>query len=178
VNPFIKQLNKRLFEESDINEHLPLLFALATQCRTITEFGVWTGNSTIAFLAGQYYHPGFTMLYSYDVRDCSDVLRSMEGWPSWEFTKTDTSKPFTLPVCDMLFIDSLHTYDQVVAELEHATEVNKWIVMHDTVLFGKDGEGGGIGILTAIEQFLERNPKWRKVINYEHNNGMMILERR
>lgn len=159
-----------LKEYSDISEHLPTLKRLASKCSHITEFGVRTGNSTLALLAG--LRPT-DKLVSYDINDCSGVTDD----PRWTFKKADTSKLFLIDKTDMLFIDTLHDYAQVVDELQHALAVRKYIVFHDIVLFGSNDEstGKGPGIMMAILEFLRDNKSWVVQEVYPNNNGLLVL---
>lgn len=79
---------------------------------------------------------------------------------------------------DLLFIDTLHRYDQLKQELKlHGNKARKYIAFHDTDTFGKIGQGGGEGILKAINEFLNDNKNW-VVYKKEHgSNGMMILKK-
>lgn len=183
---FMHLLKERMAEDSDIAEHLPTLFTLAVDSQRIVEFGVRSGNSTVAFLAGHMARTlgagdTETHLYSYDFRppqrEIFTLMHDEAIRPFWSFEQADTSKLPQISECDLLFIDTLHTEEQVRAELTHWQSVNRWIVLHDTVLFGTEGEAGGGGILRAIHEFL-RNPYWRIFREYRHNNGLMILERR
>ncbi len=50
----VLQLHRQACETpSDINEHLPTLYALAKECRHLTEFGTRTGATTTALLYAQ-----------------------------------------------------------------------------------------------------------------------------
>lgn len=154
---------------------------LALQCRSIVEFGVRCGNSTCTFLAGQERIPAPTCLYSYDIKPCelrgSDQLVPLDHHTIWIFNQVNTTELKEIPHCEMLFIDTLHTYDQVVAEIRHARSVSRWIVLHDTTFYGEKGERGEQGIRPAIAQFLTRNTEWGVLREYKNNYGMMILER-
>jgi cephalosporin hydroxylase len=182
VNRFMKPYLDRIFHAGDINEHLPVLFTLALQCDTIVEFGVRGGDSTMAFLAGLNVQARKTHLYSYDIAECLGCRQTgvylTNDNSVWKFTQTDTSKLSEIPPCDLLFVDTLHTYNQVVAELEMAKFAKKWIVFHDTVLFGEHGERGQQGIRPAINTFLARNPEWSYLYEYRHNNGLLIIQKK
>lgn len=157
---------------SDINELMPVLYEYAAKAEVVVEFGVRSGNSTAAFLAGVENSQGFVYSYDIDRPKCSFE----SGW--WEFTQADTSKLDAIPECDLFFIDTLHTCDQVEAELKHARWCKKWIMLHDTVLFGDKGEKSQLGITHAIYQFLRDNhDTWKIRQHYHHNNGLLILER-
>jgi hypothetical protein len=176
-NPYFKAL----FQQGDINEHLPVLFSLGLQCQTIVEFGVRGGSSTTALLTALKMQSRQTSMYSYDILECPGPIAALKPLCDdntiWSFIRADTSQLKTIPECDLLFIDTLHTHDQVTLELRHGNAARRWIVIHDTVLFGVNGEQGQPGIRIAIDTFRHRNPDWRIRYEYKHNNGLLILER-
>lgn len=163
----------RMRTPSDITDHLCTLRLLATRCTHIVEFGVRTGNSTVAFLAGL---PSDGKLVSFDINPPSFALPTDMGG-KWAFMQANTALLPLIEETDLLFIDTLHTHDQVVAELKHGNQARKWIVLHDTVLFGNRGENGQPGISTAITDFLMQNPHWQIFADCLHNNGLLVLER-
>jgi len=62
--------------------------------------------------------------------------------------------------CDLLFIDTRHTADQLTWELQrHAGKVRQRIVLHDTQILGERGEDGGPGLLVALRAFLREFPE-------------------
>lgn len=189
---------------ADIIEHLPLLHYLATQCTHITEFGVRTGNSTVAFLAGlaaspttglraegaflsnfksdedaaRFYAAHTGVLQSYDINPPSiHIVAGSAEWAQWHFTQADTGQLPDIAPTDLLFIDTLHTAAQVEAELRHAARVGRFLVFHDTVLFGEHGEIGQPGIMPAIEAFRRAHPEWREFCHMRNCNGLLVLER-
>jgi hypothetical protein len=109
-----------------------------------------------------------------------------------EMVKTDTSFEFrvanTLDLeieeTDLLFIDTLHNYNQLSGELKlHGNKSRKYIIMHDTTLFEWIGESYNgkvdeVGLWPAIAEFLEQNPHWDILERYENNNGLTILKRK
>ena len=89
----------------------------------------------------------------------------------------------TIAETDMLFIDTLHTRAQLLAELtKHAPQVRKTIIMHDTTTFGKVDEKTGEpgGLISAIMEFLAspNGATWCISEIHENNNGLTILERK
>lgn len=165
---------------NDIMGHMAVLALLASQCKSIAEFGVRTGNSTTAFLFGLSQNDGGE-LHSYDINQPQIDYNPHQQAPTvrWNFTKTDTSSlDLQVPDVDLLFIDTLHTYKQVKAELMHAKAVQKWIVLHDTELNKLRGEMNGGGIWQAVEEFLQENPRWKVGVHFRHNNGLTILTKR
>jgi hypothetical protein len=159
---------QRLNQDSDIVDHLPLLKSLANGKRII-EFGVREGNSTIAFLAGK---PKW--LKSYDV----NPFKYYESLKVANFTFTQKSDLEIEPEeCDVLFIDTVHNYEQIRAELELHGSYAKEIVIHDTTLFGKVGEDGKEGINKAIEEWLAKNFGYKCTYCVDNCCGLTILER-
>jgi len=159
----------------NVGEHCPTLRLLAMECRHVVEFGVNGGVSTTALLAGQP-----DRLTSYDVRVCPSVepLRAVAGHTQFEFVQAD-SLTIGIAPCDLLMIDSHHTFVQLSAELErHCHQVNFWIVLHDTVTFGDTGEDGGRGLGAAIGEFLARHHEWTLAVEYRNSHGLTILRRR
>ena len=167
---FEQSFQERIARPSDISEHLATLRVLARTCSHITEFGVRSGNSTVAFLAG--LHSG-GRLVSYD---CNPAPFSAE--PAWLFHQARTDELTEIEETDLLFFDTLHTYAQLRAELRQGNRARQWLVFHDTVTFGTVGEDGGQGLIPAILEFLADNPHWRIFAQCQHNNGLLIMERR
>jgi hypothetical protein len=160
-----------LREDSDIVAHLPKLMELASQCRKpICELGVRTGRSTTALLRGAK-----VPVHSWDIDPCRAAREKLEPLAEgrWHFTQGD-SLGARLPECDMLFIDTEHTYLQLRAELYlHHARVNKYIAMHDTWMweFPQYSEG----MRRAIDEFQEDFPHW--ITGYENKecNGLTVL---
>ena len=163
---------------TDINEHLPMLYFLAQQCDHVTEFGVRTGASTLAFLHGLQGRPA--TLRSYDINDQYGVQDSLTRWTrvEWTFSICSTLSITRIEPTDLLFVDTLHNYDQVRQELAlHGDAARRWIVFHDTETFGVTGDDGGRGINLAIDEWLEAKPEWRIVYRTHRNNGLTVIER-
>lgn len=161
---------------SDINEHLPLLYSLSQECTSVVEMGVRTGMSTRAFMLAP------VKLRSYDIELNHDVMKlfnhAKQLGKDVEYIKADTLN-LEIEECDMLFIDTLHTYHQLSQELKiHGNKAKKYLVFHDTWFFGARGEHGDVGLLAAIIQFMIDNPQWKFKIHRINNNGLTVLERK
>lgn len=171
---------------SDINEHLPLLREYASKCRRVTEFGMRTGNSTVAFLAAQP-----KTLISWDLDPWSIIsqrtadLMYVRGETNFQPRVGNT---LTIPVIeetDLLFIDTLHTGRQLLDELKRHADpvlgtVKKYLIFHDTITFGDVGEDGKEPGLRAAIRFYQRChafPLWELVEDRKNNNGLVILQR-
>jgi hypothetical protein len=123
---------------SDIRDHLPRLRREARG--SVLELGVRDGNSTVALLAGLEELGG--TLWSVDVTaECGDVF---PGHPQWRFVVADSRDTSTvlaagLPAeLDVLFVDTIHTYEQVRRELDawgDRVRLGGSILFHDTDSF-------------------------------------------
>lgn len=160
---------------TDIHEHLPRLAELASECDVIVELGVGWAQSTRGFLR-------------HDIELHSYEYQPLPGVPEFFQQCKDAGRRVTLhvadtreveiPECDMLFVDSLHIYEQVQKELElHAHKARKYIGFHDTTTYAVAGEFGGRGIWPAIEEFMETHPEWQMIERRVNCNGLTILKR-
>ncbi len=160
---------------SDINEHCERLRELACECDHVTDFGMRPAVSTVALLAGQ---PGKVVSYNPWRYPEATVLESVVGRDAFEFKHGD-SLSVEIDPTDLLFIDTKHTAIHLAQELEkHSARVKRWIVLHDTVIFGERGEDGGPGLLHAVRDFLEKQPAWSIQESHAHQYGLMVLVRR
>lgn len=181
---------------SDINEHLPTLYNLATEVEKITEFGTRDGESTTAFLAA--------IQNTAKTLTCYDLYRSVnieifEEFPNYKFYNADTLQT-TINKTDLLFIDTLHTYFQLFNELNlHSQQVSKYIALHDTTTYGEQDEPFYLpvhfvkmsdkaytttqktGLNSAVDDFLNLTndgANWHVFQTYTNNNGLTILKRK
>ena len=176
----------------DINEHLPTLRFLASQCSTIVECGVREAVSSYAFAHGL---PAGGKLIMVDPYRSSTIDSFLHKEPRASFVQ-DSDLTCPLIETDMLFIDTWHVYGQLKRELARWKDhVRKYIVMHDTEVDGVLGETirmnynaeqqsreSGIpieeilrGLQPALQEFLESNPEWKIATQYYNNNGLTIL---
>ena len=178
-----EKYNKCVNIPSDINEHLPVLNKYASECTHVTNMGTSIGNSAFAFLYGlSNSNSHKKKLICYDIVDCENICllqRCSTGvGVELQFIKKDVRK-VQIEETDLLFIDTLHTYDQLKIELElHAGKAKKYIIFHDIVSFGINGEIAGTkGLMPAIYEFLDNDKCYRIKDKYENNNGLLVLER-
>lgn len=166
-----KAYEGELENQSDIREHLPTLKEYASKVDSVTEFGVRDVVSTYALLMG---NP--KKMISYDIKPPRDMNR-LPKQDNFEFKIADILE-IEIEETDLLLIDTYHVYRQLKKELElHSSKAKKYIILHDTVTFGKKGEDGGEGLTKAVIEFLASNKQWKVLHHYENNNGLMILHR-
>lgn len=174
---------------SDINEHLPTLKRYAENCEHITEMGVRWIVSTYALLMG---NPKKMISYDYSPIAHYHYMyikeMSKSGGIDWDFFVGDT-REIEIEETDLLFIDTLHHYDQLKIELQlHGNKARKYLIFHDTTSFEFEGEiytndptaatrEEGKGLWKAIEEFMIENPHWTIKERFVNNNGLTILER-
>ncbi|AGE54963.1 hypothetical protein PBCVMA1D_554R [Paramecium bursaria Chlorella virus MA1D] len=189
---------------SDINEHIPTLRSLASECTSVLALGVRTGVSNWAFITGL-------------LDNVKENVRSRVAFVDVEPFNIDEELHLTenrieilAAQCndleldlgditfDLTFIDTWHVYGQLRRELDKfAPLTTKYLVMHDTTVDGVYGESvrcgwdinkqaveTGIsaaeiarGLWPAVEEFLEAHPEWKLKKRYVNNNGLTILER-
>lgn len=158
----------------DINEHCPTLRALAASCEHVTEFGMRHGVSTVAFLAGQ---PRRFITYDLRTDPIADALMRLQGRTQFDF-RLGSSLEATIEETDLLFIDTVHNAEYLWKELQrHHEKVRRYIVLHDTVIYGEHGDDGKAGLLAAVRRFLREQPQWSVVKHYRNNNGLLIISR-
>lgn len=180
---------------SDINEHLPVIYKLASKVNHITEFGTRHGDSTIAILAA--IENTNKKLISYDLFK-SNIINNFEAvTKNFTFIQNDTLA-IEIEKTDFLFIDTLHTYHQLYSELvKHSKNITTYIALHDTVSYGDKDEPfydpnadvkmsslvqktDKTGLRNAINDFLktEDGQNWFVGQVFENNNGLTILKRK
>lgn len=155
---------------SDINEHLPIIHKYSQVSPRIVELGVRRVVSSWAMIAA---NP--TWMKSYDVERCEPEVSELERIAQedgidFSFSIGD-SRTIDLPEHDLLFIDTEHTYEQLIVELlRHAPNCKKYIVLHDTTTFPD--------LNKAVMEFLAYKQKtWVVDTVYTNNNGLTILKR-
>lgn len=178
--------------KSDINEHLPVLLNYANICDHITEMGVRWVSSTWPFLLS---NP--KKMISYDIvkhNEVENVIKlAIEYNINYFFIEADVLN-IEIEETDLLFIDTLHTYNQLIQELNlHSDKVSKYIILHDTTSFGlidevvyghasdkiKNKKVFKQGLWNAVLDFLEteKGKNWEIEHKYENNNGLSVLKR-
>lgn len=179
----------------DINEHLQTLRNYAASCDHVTEMGTRFAVSTYAFLIAK---PKKVVSIDLNYKFFSPYQNEIQNFANYVGTEFLFVEGDVLDLdieeTDFLFIDTLHTYNQLSQELrKHESKVKKWIALHDTVTFGYKDEdfyqNGAVsekvrlpitkqGLYPAVLDFLETNKNWVIKEHFTNNNGLTILERK
>ena len=184
---------------SDINEHVPTHRKLAEECESVVEVGVRSMVSTWGLLRGlrsgcKYTGIDICMPPEENMTKARFVCE--EAGIQFNFICRDDMLIDSTEVgpCDMLFIDSLHTYCHLRYEIEKFSGLaKKYITFHDTSApwdTQDDMDYSGDyseypahydrtkrGTWAAIEHFLENNSEWKIRERKFNNHGFTILER-
>jgi len=166
---------------SDINEHMEVLKGLADEVDHVTEMGTRTGVSTRAFLASDVIVRAYDLFLDGRVQELFKIAQE-EGKDA-QYIQSNVLD-VEIDETDMLFIDTWHCYDQLLAELTlHAPKVKKYIAFHDTQTYGTRSEEfmgrvGSNGLLPAIIHYMIENPGvWQFKVHRTNNNGLTVIER-
>jgi len=191
MEKILEKYNQHRKTHSDINEHLETLYNLGKECSHITEMGVRWVSSTWPLV---YSNP--KKMISYDIvtnPNINEVINLCKEYSvNYSFQQRDVLQLEIEPT-ELLFIDTLHTYNQLTKELEmHSNKVSKYIVLHDTEHFGRIDESiyehaskvvkgnpkTKQGLMTAVEDFLltELGQSWELFQIFKNNNGLTILK--
>eukprot|EP00928_Gymnodinium_smaydae_P039138 TRINITY_DN26804_c0_g2_i2.p1 TRINITY_DN26804_c0_g2~~TRINITY_DN26804_c0_g2_i2.p1 ORF type:complete len:955 (-),score=107.63 TRINITY_DN26804_c0_g2_i2:20-2884(-) len=189
---------------TDISHHMHTLRVFASQCDSVTEVGVRSGMSSWALLQGLADRGKRGSLTSIDLDAFTEApllkrLASNIGI-DYSFTQGNVLDVTIGPTC-LLFLDTFHAYPQLKRELEKATHVSHYIVLHDTTLDGDASEcvrkpdvpghscsdmskASGFnmrdierGLWPAVTEFLEAHSYWQLHQRYWYNNGLIVLRR-
>lgn len=179
--------------QSDINEHLPTLLNYAKECNHITEMGVrWVSSTWPLILSKPKKMISYDIVKNPNINEVINLTR--EYGINYQFVETDVLK-LEIEETELLFIDTLHTYNQLISELElHSEKCTKYIILHDTTTFGevdeviyshasseiKNIQKFKEGLWNAVLDFLdsEKGKNWEIKERFTNNNGLTILKRK
>lgn len=142
----------------------------AQQSDSIVEFGVYTGLSTCAWLTGLP-----KKLISYDITDANlTVLPELQYNAKLNGTNfsfiVGNSLELDIDPCDLLFIDTVHTYKHCLSELDrHSNKSKKFIILHDP--------SDWPGVFEAVIVFLHHNRQWHIIEHCNKGSGLLVLKR-
>ena len=161
-----------MLELTDVHEHLVTLYMLSVRfgLRTIVELGTRAGESTLALTSAAKRCNG--KVYSFDLNACpvaAQLIAENGLGEFWEFKKgDDLETPWDRPI-DHLYIDTSHTYEHTLRELEKFepfVQDGGVISMHDSVSFPSVRD-------SARTYFKSRMNV--DVYEYINNNGLIVV---
>lgn len=159
----------------DLNEHLPRLRAASALCKTVAEFSK-RRESSIGLLAGKPAELRSYLTESDALTGTAMDLVKKEGVTNWKVRYADSLEIPPIQPVDMLFIDTHHNAERVLAELDlHGSAVNRFIAFHDTHLHGIKGDDGKAGLHAGIREWMLKNPKWFVHYHDDHQYGLTII---
>lgn len=185
---------------SDINEHIPVLKKLASECASVGEIGIRSMVSTWGILEGLAESKASTRFYvGMDLNKppiekllLAKRLAEANGI-AFEFIQGNDMQ-VDMPPVDFFFIDSLHTYCHLTYELEKfSPNVQKYITLHDTSAPWGDRDDTDYrgnyseypttydktkrGLWPAVQDFLAKHPEWVLMERRFNNHGLTTLKR-
>lgn len=153
---------------SDISNHLETVQKYVSEGDIVLELGVRHVVSTWALLLNKPKR-----LISVDiVPPPADKLQeaanaAKEAGINFEFIQADSTYIEVAPV-DVVFIDTLHFYSQVVKELwRHAENTRKYIIFHDSLM---------PEVAAAVQDFLY-NSHWQLAEINHMDTGLTVVKR-
>lgn len=196
-----------ILANSQMSEYIKPLAEYAKGCEHITEMGVAIVCSTWAFLSAKPKRlVSIDIDHNCPVDEVKEAAKRIGV--DFEFVVGDTNHGVTAelnrhchhlnsdeyrgkweseaPVpyynceeTDLLFIDTYHHYASLKKELEiHSPKAKKYIILHDTVAFGVQGEGGDQkGLQLAVDEFLSEHSEWQTEKVYSSWPGLYIMKR-
>lgn len=179
------------YGHSGICAHLPRIVQLVREAATntgacrVVELGIGGGDqSTIAWLYALKNFGEKGELHCYDL-NAPGTLPELQRLAAAQGTKFTFNQGSTISAkartCDILFVDTLHTKEQVIKELRlFAPKTAKYIAFHDTEAFRRHGQflhesAQNSGVLDAVEEFVTQNNNWTLKTHYLDDNGFLIL---
>jgi len=164
-----------MIKPTDIHEHLATLFMLTVELnlKTIVELGTGPGESTIALLYAAKQIGG--KVNSIDTDPCLEAkekIKALGLQEYWTFIQGDDLKVEWNKPIDHLFIDTSHTFNQTIRELEkYEPYVNYGgiITIHDIVGYPE--------VLQAINSYIKDRTDLR-LYKYFNNWGLGIIFKR
>ena len=166
--------------KGDIDEHLDYLYDLAIQCDSVVEGGLRYCISCWAFILGCACRGGVVQGHCWN--RLKEITRTEEickaNGLNWTYFDGDWLT-HDIPSCDLLMVDTNHTYEQLTAELRrHGPKARRWIVLHDTESFRDVGtDGKPPGMWQAVLDFIAEG-EWEIINHRAHQNGLTTLGRK
>lgn len=154
----------------DFDQHMLALRSFANRCETVTELSI-RRESALALLASTA-----KMVVSYNSEDRDGILTKARAMRKGSLSFPDPMKVQEIGETDLLFLNDQHTGERILWQLKTmAPKVKHYIVLHNTGIFGEQGEGGTPGLLVACRQFMRERPEWSVVHHSADQYGLTVM---
>ena len=162
----------------DLDKHMDAMRHIS-QIREVEFIADLSGRkeSLIAFAAGMRGRKILSFNTEGDSVELQHLLSITQGvelvsrWPTVEEYNA-------FPETDCVFLDTRHTYDELRMQLDKCgLKSRRFIIMHDTDVYGKTGEDGMRGLHDAIREFMELHPEWKVVGHTNTQYGYSVLSK-
>lgn len=142
------------------------------KCKDYVEFGVRQGTTLAAAILE---HPKKVTAYDINLEWYNKAKELFETYTSSHEIKYSiyeaNTLDITIPMVDLLYIDSTHMYKHLVKELNfHGNNVKKYIICHDT--FSRPN------LKKAIVEYIKDNKEWHIVTECTINVGFITIEKK
>jgi hypothetical protein len=157
----------------DLNEHIDKISEYASKCKIVGEV-THRRESTVALLSAEKV---ISLQREQDplLQRILDVFPGKVDLTYLENLKTVPPLPQKV---ELLFLDTIGTSNRLTAELTlYHKMVEKYIIVHDTAVYGERGEDGGPGLLHSLRMFMKEYPEWSVVYHTKDQYGLTIISR-
>jgi hypothetical protein len=160
----------------DLEKHAGTIIGLASKCEHVTE--VTKRKESSAFLVSSKAKKIVTIQEEKDAWTDGLISAAKAEGVDWQHTYQSLNTTPDIEETDMLFIDSRHNYSRLSRELRrYSPLVKRFIVIHDTALYGKQGDDGGMGMIQAIKDWMIESPDWFIAYHTGEQYGLTVLGR-
>lgn len=165
-------LEAHMVRPTAIHEHLATLNMLTVELglKTVVELGTEKGESTVALLTAAKRIGG--RVYSIDVDPCLEARAMIKAYgleKYWTFIQGASLKIKWDKPIDHLFVDTIHTFKQVIRELrkyEPHVRPGGIVTLHDVVTWP--------GVMRAANRYVRDRTDLR-LYKYFNNNGLVVI---
>ena len=172
-----KILNNSTVEEG---KYYSSIRKYAEDCESISELGVRKAEEAVAMMA-----KGVDKVTLYDLMYAGHINPIMEDLEEEGINFMCLPRnPIRdeLDKADLFIISSIHTYNNVKMDLSEVKDkANKYIIVTGTEEFGYKNEaqqaGKKEGVVPAVEEFLQNNPKWEKIDQVPYGKGFIVMSK-
>jgi predicted O-methyltransferase YrrM len=141
----------------------------ASGCRSILELGTYTGLATTALLLAKPQKMVTIDVSDHNLTILDElILAASKQNTLFEFIKISDLE-FRSDDYELLFIDTTHTYEQTVQELEIFGKNANKIVLHDIASFP--------GVHRAVFEWLYRNKQFFILEHDNRGDGIIVLQK-